>query len=72
MPRLRSRRHATKVMFQAIVARPHPLHKFDGKVYNKRVSKEVIATKNLFNLNISNECERNHELKRGDWKKVLF
>ena len=72
MPRLRSRRHATKVMFQAIVARPHPLHKFDGKVYNKRVSKEVIATKNSYNLNISNECEINHELKRGDWKNALF
>ena len=35
MPKVRSRRHAVKVMYMAIVARPIPKEGFDGKIFIK-------------------------------------
>ena len=65
MPRLRSRRHATKIMCMGIIAKPNPLHNFDGKIYIERVCKEWITTTHSFNLNIAEDYIANHALKKG-------
>jgi hypothetical protein len=45
MPALRtvSCRYSTKVMVMGVVANPVPEHKFDGKIYIKRVSEQIQA-----------------------------
>ena len=53
MPKLRSRRHPTKVMFLGIVAPRCEEKKFDGKIYIKRISKKEKKSKNIIQLKFS-------------------
>ena len=66
-PKLRSRRHATKVMFMGIVAPPVETCGFDGKILIKRVSEIKNTTKISHNKKISDEFAVNHLLKDNEW-----
>ena len=70
-PKLRSRRHATKVIFLAIVGPPSDTCGFDGKIYIQRVSEVKQSVKTSHNKKISDEYEINHLLKDGHWINLL-
>ena len=72
MPKLRSRRHALKVMFLSIIAKPDLKHGFDGKILLKRVSEVIPSAKTSFNQKFSDEYEIHHALKVGDWKNLFL
>lgn len=71
-PKVVSRRFPVKVMFLGVVACPNPTHKFDGRVFLKRVSKEVEVTRASRNKNFSVDAVINDGLKAGCWKDLLI
>ena len=72
MPKLRNRRHALKVMFLSIIAKPELKHGFDGKILLKRVSEIIPSAKTSYNQKFSDEYEINHALKAGEWKNLFL
>ena len=55
-------------MTMTIISKPYPKFSFNGKIYVQRVAHIYAATKNSFNLSISDDYEINHQLKKGEWK----
>ena len=72
MPRVRSRKHALKLMYQGIVGNPVPEKCFDGMVLMERVCEEYESSRRSFNQNISIQYELNHALKRGEWRELFY
>ena len=62
LPRVRSRRFPCKVMYLGIVAPPYPQHKFDGKIYLKRVSKFVPQQQNSHSSTVFSDDYRMNEI----------
>jgi hypothetical protein len=66
--KLRSRRFATKVMFQAIITKPYPEHNFDGKISLRRVSTIAKTKKVSYNQKFDDGYHITNLIKEGEWK----
>ena len=70
-PKMRSRRYPVKVMYLGVVANPQEEHNFDGRVYLKRVSNQVTATRRSTNQRFSDDVDVNTALMKGEWTNVV-
>ncbi|MGH3054917.1 MAG: hypothetical protein ACRDL7_08070, partial [Gaiellaceae bacterium] len=63
LPRMRSRRHAIKVMFLGVVAPPDPDHDFSGKILLERISKKKKIQRKSHHQRFVDDGLINSELK---------
>lgn len=66
--KVRSRRHAVKVMFQGIITKPYPEHNFKGQISLKRVSIPVTTQKLSFNKKFDDSYHVTNLLKDNEWR----
>ena len=71
LPKLQSRRFATKVMYMGIVSPPHDKYYFDGKIFLKRVARPRPQLQNSYNTHFTNSYIINNLIKDGDWTNLL-
>jgi hypothetical protein len=60
----------TKVMFLAVIAPPS--EGFDGKIYNKRVSKKVTTSRLSYSQKFSDCYHVNYLLRQNEWHEYCF
>ena len=70
-PKMRSRRYPVKVMYLGVVANPQEERNFDGRVYLKRVSNQVTATRRSTNQRFSDDVDVNTAIMNGEWTEVV-
>ena len=68
---MRSRRYPVKVMYLGVVANPQEERNFDGRVYLKRVSNQVTATRRSTNQRFSDDVDVNTAIMNGEWTEVV-
>ena len=72
LPRIRSRRFPTKVMFMGVVACPQPRYNFDGRVYLHRVSQTKRLARASKNKRFSVDVDVVQAIVSGEWKRQLM
>jgi hypothetical protein len=66
--KLRSRRYATKVMFQGVITKPYPEHNFDGRISLRRVSELSKTKKESYNQRFDDSYHITNLIKDGEWR----
>ena len=70
--KIRSRRFVEKVMFMGVVAPPDLENRFDGKIFMKRVSKQVKSKRLSYHTKFSDNYHINQLLRTEEWKSTCY
>ena len=70
-PKIRSRRHACKIMYLGVVAPPDQHHCFDGKILLKRCCRARPQKRLSHNKNFTPSFLTNNMIVEGEWRELV-